>query len=99
MVEPLSLFGGLERDGEFGGARRPEIIGDAADGDDERVVRDAARGADLPALLVEGGADLDGLARAAKPNHLAVMVAEAMPVGLGEIVELMLGRVHAPGRH
>ena len=44
-VEALGLLGRLQRDGEFGSAGRAEIIGDAAHGDHQRVVMDAARGA------------------------------------------------------
>ena len=43
MVEPHRLLRGLQRNGEFRRAGRAEIVGHAADGDDQRIVGNGAR--------------------------------------------------------
>ena len=48
-------------------------------------------------LVVELGVELHHPARAVEPDHLAVAEPEAVPVGLGEIVELVPRHVHAAG--
>ena len=98
MVEALRLLGRLERHGVLGGARRAEIIGDAADGDHQRVVADTARRGDLSPFLVEGRGEMHALAGPIEPDHLAELVAEVMPMGLSQIVELMLARIDAARR-
>ncbi len=40
VVEADRLLGRVERDGVAGRTRRAEIVGDAADGDDQGIVRD-----------------------------------------------------------
>ena len=95
MVKSHRLFRGLERNGEFRRSRRAEIVGHAADSDDQRVIGNAARRRDLSALLVISRAEPNGLARAVEPDHFAEVIAKMVPVALREIVQLVLGRVHA----
>jgi hypothetical protein len=52
-VEPLCLVGSLQRDGVRLHPARVEVGGEAADGDDERVVAEFLCRRDLPALLVQ----------------------------------------------
>ena len=59
----------------------------------------ARGGGDLAALRVMGRAELDHLRRPVEADHLAEMIAEMMPMRLGEIVQLVLGRIHAARRH
>jgi hypothetical protein len=75
--------------------RRSEIVGDAADRDHQRVVADRAHRGDQAAVLVDIGAEVHQTPGAVERDHLAEAEAEAMPVGLGEIVELVPGNVHA----
>ena len=96
-VEAAGLFGGLERDGELGGAGGAEIVGDAADRHDERVIGDAGGGGDLAACFVMGGAEEEALIRAVQAGDVAEAVGEMMPVGLGEVVELVVGAREAAG--
>ena len=97
MVEPHRLFRRLKRNGEFRRSRSAEIVGHAADGDDQRVIGNAAGSGDLAAFLVMGRPEANHFRRAVEPDHLAEMVAKMMPMGLREIIELVLGRVHAAG--
>ena len=96
-MKPHRLFGGLERNGEFRRSRSAEIVGHAADGDDQGVIGNAARGRDLAALLVISRPEPDHFCRAVEPDHFAEMVAEMVPMALREIIELVLGRVRAAG--
>ena len=98
MVEALRLLGRLERHSVLGGARCAEIIRDAADGDHQRIVAHTARRSDPPPFLVEGRGEMHALAGPIEPNHLAELVAEVVPMGLSQIVELMLARIHATRR-
>ena len=52
-MEALRLLGRLERDGMRFHAARTEVVGQAADGDDERVVAELLRRRDLPPLVVD----------------------------------------------
>ena len=45
-----------------------------------------------------GRAEPHHLRRAVEADHLAEMIAKMVPMPLGEIVELVLGRIHAAGR-
>ena len=78
-------------------ARRAEIVGDAADRDHQRVVRIARTGVIGRPSSSNLAARFTIAARAVEADHLAVAKPEAVPVGLGEIVELVPGNVHAAG--
>ena len=97
-MEALRLFRRFQRHGKFRRAGRAEIIGDAADRDDERVIGNAARGRRSRGPPRQGRAELGPTCRAVEPDHFAEMIAEMMPVALGQIIQLVLGRVHAAGR-
>ena len=90
----LRLVRGVEADRVLLDAGRTEIVGDAADRDHQRIVRYLADRGDRAPLVVELGVELHHPARAVEPDHLAVAKAEAVPVGLGEIVELVPRHVH-----
>ncbi len=89
LVEPQRML----RD-----ARRAEVIGLAADRDDQRVVGDAAGRRDLVSFLVDVGCDVHLAPRAIEPDHLAHAIAEVVPVRLREVVELVHREVHAARR-
>jgi hypothetical protein len=67
--------------------RRTEVIGSAADGDDENVVADLVFLGDLPAFFVDERPDLDNAAGAVEAGHFADPINEAVPVGEREIVD------------
>ena len=96
-VEARGLIGRLERDGVLLDAGRAEIVGEAADGDDERVVAELPRRRDLPPLLVDDRRHLDDAAAPVDARHLAGAIGEAVPVGLGQVVDLVEAEVHAAG--
>ena len=96
-VEAHRLLRRLQRDGMVAHAGRAEIIGGAADGDDQRVVGKGLGGGDLAPFLVMGGGEKHGLRRAVEPHHLPVPEAEMVPMRLREVAELMLVRIHAAG--
>ena len=87
----------LERDRVLPRARRAEIVGQAADRDDQRVVGELALRRDLVALLVDERRDDDRAPRAVEADHLADPVAEMVPVRLREVVGLVDADVHAAG--
>ena len=62
---------GIERDGMLGGAGHAEEMGDAADRQHQRVVRQLARGQQLGAVLVVACRHRDGLARTVDAGQLA----------------------------
>ena len=98
-VEPHRLVGLIKRDRVLLHPRRTEVIDDAAYGDNQGVVAEAAASRDLPAVLVEGRREDHLLLGAIESDHLAVAVPKVVPMGLGEIIELVLIDVHAAGRH
>jgi hypothetical protein len=81
----------------FGGAGGTEIVGDTADGDHQRVVGEAAGRGDFAAFVVGGGGGEDFAGGAVDAREGAEAAGEMVPVGLGEVVQLMLGAAHAAG--
>ena len=89
-VEAAGLLGCLEGDGV---CRRPEgseVIGDAADRHDQRVVVHVSGRRDLAAVLVMHGRELQALMSAVKTDHLAKRIVEVAPLGLRQIVQFVL---------
>ncbi len=97
-MEARGLAGRVEHAGVPGGAGRAEVIGDAAHRHHQDVIGLGARRRHLGPVLVEDGRHMHLLPRAVEPDHLADPVAEMVPVGLREIIELVLAKVHAPRR-
>jgi hypothetical protein len=58
-VEEVRLPGVVDREGVLAHPGRAEVVRLAADPDHQRVIRDAARGQDLLALVVDHGGDTD----------------------------------------
>ena len=75
-------------------ARCAEIVALAAHCDNERVVTKAAHGRDLATLLVDVGGQLNFTPLPIEADHLANSVAEAVPVRLREVVDLVHGEIH-----
>jgi hypothetical protein len=98
MVKALGLFGRVEADRMLARARCAEIIGAAADRDDERVVVNlAARNQLFTVELVVRRADFHGTPRAVQTVHRAQLKFEVVPARLREVIEIVLVQVHAAG--
>ena len=67
-MEALGVRGRVERDRVLGDAGHPEIVADAADAEDERVVRHGARRKDFDAVVVVDGVELEQASRAVEPG-------------------------------
>jgi hypothetical protein len=74
-----------------------EVVGDAADRDDQSIVGYRALGRDRASFVVECRGQPNSFPLAIEPDHLAEAVAEAVPMRLREVVELMLARVQTAG--
>jgi len=98
-VEARRLGWGLQWHRMLGNALRAEVIGDAADGDHQRVVADGPGRRDLAPLIIEGGGEMHLLGRTIDPDHLAEAITEPVPMSLGEVVHLVLAGVHTARRH
>ena len=96
-VEARGLVGGLERDGVLLDAGRAEVVGQAADGDDERVVADLLGRRDLAPLRIDERRHVHDAAGPVEAGHVARAIGEAVPVGLGQVVDLVEALVHAAG--
>ncbi|MNN46953.1 hypothetical protein D3C81_1613550 [compost metagenome] len=81
----------------LGGARHAEEMGNAADRQHQRVVRQFARGQQLGAVLVVAGRHRDGLARAVDAGQLALLELEMVPARLGRVFQLVRVGIHAAG--
>ncbi|MNF93320.1 hypothetical protein D3C84_759920 [compost metagenome] len=76
-----------------------EVVGGAADRQDQAVVGQLACGHEFAPVLVMGGGQLDDLALAVQPAHAAELELEVVPLRLGDIVQLVLRGVQRAGRH
>ena len=97
LVEAGRLLRRLQRHCVLAGAGGAEIVGDAADRNHQRVVTELALRIDLAALVVDHRGQLDDLAVAVETIHLAEAVVKAVPVRLGQIVQLVLGATQRAG--
>jgi hypothetical protein len=75
------------------GTRCAEIIGQAADGQYQCVVLQTACGYQLVAFIVQSGGQLDGFRIAVQPGQAAQLKVEMVPLGLGQIVQFVIGGV------
>ncbi|MCY1423606.1 hypothetical protein D9M71_393220 [compost metagenome] len=98
-VEALGLLAGVEEDAVLGRAFGTEVVGGAADRQDQAVVGQLACGHEFAPVLVMGGGQLDDLALAVQPAHAAELELEVVPLGLGDVVQLVLRGVERTGRH
>jgi len=88
-VEALRLQWCIQRNSLFAHAGSTEVVALAADGDDQRIVGEAARRRHLAPLLVEVGGEMNLALAAIKPNQLADAIAERMPMRLCQKIDLM----------
>ena len=95
VVESAGLLRGLERHGVFRRARGSEIIGDAADGDHQRVVSNGRFRADFASLVVLRGGEVDGFRDPVEAGHFPVAVPEMAPVSLRDVIQFVLGATQA----
>jgi hypothetical protein len=97
-AEPLGVGRRVEGDGVLADPRRPEVVGEAADGDDQGVVGDDALRRNLAAFVVDERRDADLAPLAVEADHLADAIAEMVPVRLRVVVDLVDAEVEAAGR-
>ena len=97
-VEPLGIRRRVERDRVLGNARNAEIVADAADAEDERVIRQSSRGKNLPAVVVEDRGQMHFVARAVEPGDRPEPEPEVVPIGDQEVVDAVQIGIHAPRR-
>src|SRR5262245_23969814 len=96
-MEYLGLVVPVQADRVLGRPRCSEVVGVAADGDYQRVVRDLPPRDQLAALFIQGASDLDHASAAVKPVHLTQLETKVMPPRLRQVVERMVVEIHAAG--
>jgi hypothetical protein len=96
-VESRGFLGCVQADRVLRGAWRAEIIGQAADGQHQSVVRIAARRRHLDAILLDNRSDKHLAPAAVEADHLSGAIMKVVPMGLRQIIELMMAEVHAAG--
>ena len=97
-VETLGVVERVERNRMLRGARHAEVVADAADAHDERVVRQRAARQHLLAVRTEHRVERQLAPRAVEAADRALPEPEVMPVRDREIVEVVRVGVHAAGR-
>jgi len=78
-------------------AGRAEIIGEAADRQDQRIVGITSGRRHFGAVLFDNRPDQHFALAAVEPDHLARAIAKVMPMRLCQVVELMMVEIHAAG--
>src|SRR5437588_11279991 len=96
-MESRRLLGRLQADRVLRGAWRAEIVGHAANGQHQSIVRIAARRRDLSAILLDNRTNQNLAPAAVEPDHLSGAIMKVMPMGLRQIIELMMAEIHAAG--
>jgi hypothetical protein len=99
LVEAHRLVLGVEGDGVLGDTRRAEIVGGGAHRHHQRVVGDGALGRDLAPFCVVARRELDGARFPVEPGHAPDSIAEAVHVGVVQVVHRMVADVEAAGCH
>ncbi len=97
LVETARLLGGFQRHGVLGRTRRAEIVGDTAHRHDQRVVLHGGLRRDFAALVVRGRRQRNHARLPVQADHFAKAIAEAMPVCLRDVVQLVLATAQAAG--
>src|SRR4051794_2017622 len=98
LVEPDGLLRGIERDREVLSPERAKVVAGAAHGDDERVVRDRARGRDFVALRIDARSEMDLVTCPVETDHFSNAVAKVVLGGLGQVVGGLTPDIQATGR-
>ena len=96
-VEATGLLGRIEGYGMLGRPRRSEVVCDAADRHDQGVVGHVPGRRDLAAVLVMHGAEFQALMGAVETDDLGIGIVEMAPLGLREVVQLVLRSAQAAG--
>jgi hypothetical protein len=96
-MESRGLLRCLQADRVLDNAGRAEIIGQAADRQDQRVIGITVGRRHFGAVLLDHRPDQHLAPAAVEPDHLPSAVAEVMPVCLCQIIELMMAEIHAAG--
>ena len=94
-MKTFRLVGRLQGEGVRLHAAGAEVIGEAANSEDERVVAELALWSDLPPLVVVGGRHTHHAPPAVDADEAAEAKREAVPVRLRQVVDLVRAQVHA----
>src|SRR6185295_65241 len=97
LVKPPRIRLRFKLDGVVRDARRAKVIVLAADSDDENVIVEGPLRRDFATFAIEIWRHLHLAAVTVDPDHVPYAVAKAVPVGLGEIVDLVRRDIHAAG--
>ena len=96
-VKQIGFPRAIEHEGVFFYARRTEIVAQAADSDDQRVIANLALWQYFNAVLFANGRNFYFVRRAVESFKATERKAEVVPPRLGKIVELMRVNIHAAG--
>src|SRR5207237_1683817 len=88
-MEALRVDRRIERDRVLRDARDTEVVADAADAEDQRVVAQRPRRQDLVAVVELHRRELELPRGAIESNHFALAKAEAMPVRKRQIDDVV----------
>ena len=94
-IETLCLFGSVDTDCVFAHARRAEIIADASNCNDQRVIANGAFRRNQTPIFVAIGCKVHQVVRAIEADHFTETVSKSMPVRVREIIDLVSRHVHA----
>src|SRR6266496_479953 len=97
FVESLRIRLRFELDRMVYNARRAKVVVLASDGNDDNIIVKGPFRRDFATFSVEVRRHLHLTTAPIDPDHLPDPVAETMPVGLREIVDLVSGDIHAAG--
>ena len=78
-------------------ARSAEVARNAADGDDERVIAEAAIWRDFAFVLIVGRGQVNALVGAIDADHLAIAISESVPMPLCLKGQFVASGIHAAG--
>ena len=93
LIEGIGLATRVDHEAVLVDARRAEVIGTAAHGDDQLVIRQAPACHQLTAIGGIDGGQQDFTCLAVQTAHLARLVGEMSIAGLGQIGGLLLGQI------
>ena len=95
-VKAPGLLGSIQEDAVLGRAGRAEIVGDAADGDHQRIVGDPGVG--YGGAIVKHLAQADHAVCAVDTRQAPMQEPEVVPLGLGDVVQLVRWQIQRTRR-
>src|SRR5574344_393057 len=97
LVKVPCVLQAVEKNAMLAGTCGAEVVGQTAHSQHQTVVMNAAAGYQFAALVVEGGGQLDGFGITVKAGKAAQLEIKVVPLGLCQIVELVVGGVERAG--